>query len=244
VLSARILWIEGKRADSPQFIDGLRRQGYLIETVSTGEEALRLLSLYRQVAQAVFAFRHAWGAPVIARLLAAQVHLAVINAASLRSSGKRICRSLRQAAPTLPLLVIVAKDKGDSPDPCANVTLALDFTLRKLINRLEQLLPWDDNNILAVGPFLLDEAKGRVRCEGREAPLTPRLVHLLKLFLEHRGEALERDFLFTQVWKTDFVEDTRALDVHISWLRRAIEADPRHPVYLKTIRGLGYRLDV
>jgi len=53
-----------------------------------------------------------------------------------------------------------------------------------------------------------------------------------------------RDDLFRKVWETDFTDDTRTLDVHISWLRRAIEDDPRKPKYLKTLRGVGYRLDV
>ncbi len=56
--------------------------------------------------------------------------------------------------------------------------------------------------------------------------------------------APKRQRLFREVWNTDYVGDTRTLDVHISWLRQAIEADPRHPKLLKTIRGVGYRLDV
>jgi DNA-binding response OmpR family regulator len=62
--------------------------------------------------------------------------------------------------------------------------------------------------------------------------------------MEHRGEAIERRSLFSQVWETNYTDDTRTLDVHISWLRRAIEEDPLHPKYLKTVRGVGYRLDI
>jgi DNA-binding response OmpR family regulator len=74
--------------------------------------------------------------------------------------------------------------------------------------------------------------------------LTPRLVHLLKTLIEHRGEVIERKALFSQVWETNYTDDTRTLDVHVSWLRQAIEADPDAPQFLKTIRGVGYRLDV
>ena len=59
----------------------------------------------------------------------------------------------------------------------------------------------------------------------------------------HAGEAVERQKLFSEVWETQYTADTRTLDVHISWLRDAIEEDPRQPQFLKTIRGLGYRLD-
>jgi DNA-binding response OmpR family regulator len=83
-----------------------------------------------------------------------------------------------------------------------------------------------------------------VRCQGRETHLTPRLVELLQILMQHPGEVIERDGLFRQVWKTEYTRDTRTLDVHISWLRRVLEADPRRPRFLKTIRGVGYRLDV
>jgi len=62
--------------------------------------------------------------------------------------------------------------------------------------------------------------------------------------MQHPGELLERGWLFSEVWNTQYTEDTRTLDVHISWLRRALEEDPRNPRILKTIRGVGYRLDV
>jgi DNA-binding response OmpR family regulator len=62
--------------------------------------------------------------------------------------------------------------------------------------------------------------------------------------MEHPGEVIKRDQLFRKVWQTDYVEDTRTLDVHISWLRKKIEEDPQNPQLLKTIRGVGYRLDV
>jgi DNA-binding response OmpR family regulator len=83
----------------------------------------------------------------------------------------------------------------------------------------------------------------RVRCQGKEERLTPRLTHLLQTLMEHAGEVIEREKLFSEVWKTEYTGDTRTLDVHISWLRQAIEEDPRNPRFLKTIRGVGYRLD-
>ena len=61
--------------------------------------------------------------------------------------------------------------------------------------------------------------------------------------MEHPDEVMERDDLFRNVWETEYTEDTRTLDVHISWLRKAIEEDPRNPVLLVTIRGVGYRLN-
>ena len=93
------------------------------------------------------------------------------------------------------------------------------------------------------GPIHLDLERRQVRCEDRETHLTPRLTRLLRMLMENTGEVLERKQLFRRVWKTEYTGDTRTLDVHISWLRSAIEKDPRRPKYLKTIRGVGYRLD-
>jgi DNA-binding response OmpR family regulator len=95
-----------------------------------------------------------------------------------------------------------------------------------------------------VGPIRLDLEKRRVRCLGKSTKLTPRLVVLLNLLMEKHGEVVEREPLFKKAWETNYTGDTRTLDVHISWLRRAIELDPENPKFLKTIRGVGYRLDI
>jgi DNA-binding response OmpR family regulator len=94
------------------------------------------------------------------------------------------------------------------------------------------------------GPFRLDLERHQVNCRGIEKRLTPRLTTLLHLLMQHPGEVVGREQLFREAWDTEYTGDTRTLDVHISWLRKEIEDDPRHPRYLKTIRQIGYRLDV
>lgn len=218
-MKAKILWVEGKRADSPSFVPDLRRKGFIIEVVPTGN--------------------------------AAQVYLAesgadmvVINAASLRTSGERICQSVRAYSQKMPILVIANSDRPLPKDACADVMLKLPFTLRKLVNRIIPFLPAVSTNLLQAGPISLDIERRLVRCEEKEGHLTPRLALLLKSLMHHPGEVLEREQLFRQVWNTEYTGDTRTLDVHISWLRQAIEVDPRKPRFLRTIRGVGYRLDV
>ena len=217
-MKAKILWIEGKRADSPSFVPTLRKKDYFVETVQTGNAALE-------------------------RVFDLDPDLVVVNAASLRTSGKRICRSLRERLDNLPIIVIVSPDQAKISDPCANVVLTLPFTVRKLVNRIAPLIPGDGNNMLHVGHIRLDLERKQVRCQGKEARLTPRLSRLLQILMQHPGEVIERERLFSEVWKTEYTVDTRTLDVHISWLRQAIEVDPRKPRFLKTIRRVGYRLD-
>jgi DNA-binding response OmpR family regulator len=217
-MKARILWVEGKRTDYTSFVPSLRKKEFWVEIVPTGSAAM-------------------------ARLVEVDPDLVVVNAASLRSSGKRICNEIREKSSELPIVLIVSPEHATSGITTANVILELPFTSRKLLNRIAPLLPGDGKNILHVGFIRLDLERKRVRCLGREARLTPRMTHLLQVLLLHAGEAVDRQKLFSEVWDTKYTVDTRTLDVHISWLREALEEDPRQPQFLKTIRGVGYRLD-
>jgi DNA-binding winged helix-turn-helix (wHTH) protein len=67
---------------------------------------------------------------------------------------------------------------------------------------------------------------------------------LMGLFLQHPDQTLERKHIMQQVWETDYLEDTRTLDVHIRWLRKVVEPNPRKPKYLVTVRGIGYRFEI
>jgi DNA-binding response OmpR family regulator len=216
---ATLLLIEGKHADHPAFTPALRKKGFVVELVSSGSEALaRLADGFSP-------------------------ELIVVNAATLRTSGKRICQSLREKAAGLPILLILDEDR-DEEKMDADAILSLPFTAQKLVNRIRHLLPGDGKDCIHAGPIRLDTEKRMVCCSGKQARLTPRLVHLLEALIEHRGEVIERKTLFSRVWETNYTDDTRTLDVHVSWLRQAIEADPDTPQILKTIRGVGYRLDV
>ena len=74
------------------------------------------------------------------------------------------------------------------------------------------------------------------------ARLTPKQAMLLQVFMEHAGQTMTRKDLMATVWNTDYMGDTRTLDVHVRWLREKIEDEPSHPRYLRTVRGIGYRL--
>lgn len=215
---AKILLIEGRHTDVPSFALDLQKKGFEVVIVPSGGEASK-------------------------RLEKIAPHLAVVNAASLRSSGVRICQSLREKDSKLPIILVVAPGVEVEKE-VADSVLALPFTAQKLANRIKPLLPSDGKNVIHVGPIRLDAEKRRVKCLGKSSKLTPRLITLLRILLDHHGEVVERESLFKRVWDTNYTGDTRTLDVHISWLRRAIEIDPDNPRFLKTIRGVGYRLDV
>ncbi len=218
VIDATVLIIEGKHADFPSFAILLQKKGFDVRAAKSGAQASAQL---KEIAPDIL----------------------VVNAASMRSSGIRICKKLQEQDSAIPIILIIDPDKKVSDD-AANLVLRLPFTIQKLTNRIKPLLPSDGNNVLHVGPIRLDLDRKRIRCLGQNARLTPRLLTLLKTLMERPGEVIEREELFKKVWETDYTGDTRTLDVHISWLRKAIEPNPSKPKFLRTIRGVGYRLDV
>lgn len=213
-----LLVIEGRHAEIPSFAADLQKKGFDVVSAQNGNEAV---SEFKQT----------------------NPSLVIVNAPSLRSTGIRICRSIRKNDSKVPIILIVEKEKTNEKE-CADSVLALPFTVQKLVNRIKALMPGDGNNVVSVGPIRLDLENRRVRSLGKNTKLTPRLMTLLQILMDKHGEVVEREALFKKVWETNYTGDTRTLDVHISWLRRAIELDPDNPKFLKTIRGVGYRLDV
>ena len=202
-MPAKILWIETGSSNN-LFIPALRKKGFHVEIVPTGKAAIEHISSDKP-------------------------QVVVVNAASLRSNGVRICQNIRASSNGLPILLIANPDYPLTEEGVINVTLSLPFTVRKLVNRINPLLPKDNPKLLKVGKISLDTDHNIVSCDGSDTSLTPRLTHLLKMFLASPGIVLERERLFKEVWNTDYTGDTRTLDVHISWLRRAIEEDPHKP---------------
>jgi len=213
-----LLVIEGRHAEIPSFANDLQKKGFDVVSAQNGSEA-------------------------VSKLKQTNPSLVVVNAPSLRSTGNRICLSIRKKDSKIPIILIVENEKAVEKD-LADSVLALPFTVQKLVNRIKALMPGDGDNMVSVGPIRLDVENRRVRSLGKNTRLTPRLITLLQILMDKHGEVVEREALFKKVWETNYTGDTRTLDVHISWLRRAIELDPDNPKFLKTIRGVGYRLDV
>ncbi|MBX3045994.1 MAG: response regulator transcription factor [Anaerolineales bacterium] len=198
----------------------LLKKGFQVQRVSSGKDALESVS-------------------------EAKHDLVILDAASMRTNGRRICTSIRNRVNGMPILLISDPNRPLEPDfECANEVLVLPFTQRKLLNRIAPLLPTAEGRLLKAGPIELDQDSHAVKVGTKKTVLTPRLVKLLQLLIESKGEVVERNTLFKKAWKTNYTGDTRTLDVHISWLRNAIEKDPKKPKLLVTVRGVGYRLDI
>jgi len=216
---ANILWIGKRSADSPAFATSLEEKGYPIRVVSTGKEAHQTLSVLNP-------------------------DVVIIDAASMRTTGSRICESIRSKGSDLPIILINSPRKVPTNKVVADVKLVLPFTIRKLENRIIPLSPGDGGDVIEVGPVRLDVERHVVRCWEKEEHITPKMVEILKILLKNPGKLHERRTLFSKVWKTDYTEDTRSLDVHVNWLRKAIEKDPSNPQLIITVRGEGYIFEV
>ncbi|MFO7944675.1 MAG: response regulator transcription factor [Anaerolineales bacterium] len=216
---ANILWAGKNRVDTPAFVPDLKQRDYQVTVVSTGKAARQKVPKIKP-------------------------DILIIDAASMRTTGTRICKSIQSIDPDLPIILINSANYIPTNNVVADVQLILPFTIRKLENRIIPLIPGDGEEVIEAGPIHLDIDRQTVRCQDNEEHITPRMVELLKMLMEKAGGMVEREVLFSKVWQTDYTEDTRSLDVHINWLRKAIEKDPNNPELIITIRGKGYKLEI
>lgn len=215
----RIILIEGKQTEHPSFFFSLQSKGYDVDLARNGVNA-------------------------IAKMNEHPADIAVLDAASLHTSGKQIISSLKKKFPKLHVILIVDDSYDKSKlSPEADIVLTHPFTLHKLMNRINVILAdRESESIVDAGSIRFDPDLQIVFAHGNSYALTPRVSALLEMLIENQGEIVPREDLYRKVWKTDNVDDMRTLDVHIRWLREAIEEDPKRPKLLQTIRGKGYRL--
>ncbi|HEY4691260.1 MAG TPA: response regulator transcription factor [Anaerolineae bacterium] len=168
--------------------------------------------------------------------------LIVLDSTSSRIGGVSICRAIRARVDGVAILLLVRANAQVDPTSGADFILAEPFTSRKLLNRVARMLPSGTATVLAVGDLSLNVANRCVRLGKKEHQLTPKQSQLLEIFMRQPNEVITRKQLMKTVWKTDYMGDTRTLDVHIRWLRQIIENDAGNPRRLITVRNVGYRL--
>jgi DNA-binding response OmpR family regulator len=183
------------------------------------------------------------GKQAVAQVKESSPALAVIDPGSLRINGARLSHMLRRADGSVPIIWVLDEGRLVSKDGIADLSLERPFTKRKLINRVRKLLPATETESLAARDFVFDVEARVVKKGDRKQRLTPKQAMLLEELMRHAPDVLSRRFLMKTVWNTDYLGDTRTLDVHIRWVREAIEDDPSSPEYILTVRGVGYRFE-
>ena len=165
-------------------------------------------------------------------------------------NGFDICRTVRQRGIQTPILMLTAR--GQVVDRVVGLKLGADdylvkpFEMAELLARIEALLRRSppaatSTESYRFGDIAVDFRKAEVTRNGEPLELSAREFKLLRYFVEHRGAALSRDELLNEVWGYNAMPTTRTVDVHVAWLRQKLEDNPRHPVWVLTVHGLGYK---
>ncbi|HET6319264.1 MAG TPA: response regulator transcription factor [Chloroflexota bacterium] len=226
--SGRVVVVEDDplQAESLAFI--LRQEGYVVELASTGAEAL-----------------------AIARSQPAP-DTVLLDVALPDLSGVEVARRLR-AGSNVPIIMLTARrneiDKITGLDAGADDYVTKPFSHGELLARIRAQIRRGPSGAAAasegvytIGALRIDTGVRRLTRDERVIDVSAREFDILRLLAEAAGRVVERQQLFANVWGPSFYGDERALDVYIRMIRKKIEPDPSHPIYLHTVRGVGYRL--
>ena len=223
----RVLVVEDEESYSDALAYMLRKEGYEVAIAATGPDALTEFD--RNGADIVLLDLMLPGLP-----------------------GTEVCRQIRQTS-NVPVIMVSAKD--DEVDKVVGLELGADdyvtkpYSPRELVARIRAVLRRGADPDLApatleAGPVRMDVERHVVTVDGQEQRLPLKEFELLEMFLRNPGRVLTRGQLIDRVWGSDYVGDTKTLDVHVKRLRAKLEPDPGEPKFLVTVRGLGYKLDL
>ena len=226
-----VLVVEDEASYVEALIIGLTREGFRVEVAVDGAEAL-------------------------ARFDIVQPDVVLLDVMLPRISGIDVCRQLRKRS-QVPIIMVTAK--GAEIDTVVGLEVGADdyvtkpYRMRELVARIRAVLRRQDaaastgpelsEGAVTVGAVSLDPAEHRVLIDGAEVTMPLKEFELLHLLLANAGRVLSRDMLIDRVWGSDYVGDTKTLDVHVKRLRGKLEADSANPTRIVTIRGLGYKYE-
>ncbi len=222
----RVLVVEDEESYSDPLAYLLRKEGYEVAIAATGDQAL--VEFDRMGADIVLLDLMLPGLP-----------------------GTEVCRRIR-AISNVPVIMVSAKD--DEVDKVVGLELGADdyvtkpYSPRELVARIRAVLrrgvePDPVPSTLEVGPIRMDVERHVVTIDREVVKLPLKEFELLEMFLRNPGRVLTRVQLIDRVWGSDYVGDTKTLDVHVKRLRAKLEPSPSEPQLLITVRGLGYKLD-
>jgi DNA-binding response OmpR family regulator len=170
--------------------------------------------------------------------------LVIFDDVSCPLDGRVTCEALQRAARGVSILIISEVAPGKEVRCWIDEHLPHPFTSRQLLSKVKHLEQAQRGRFLRQGRLTLDTLHRRVFLSERVSRLTPKEFNLLHVFMRNSGKVLSRRTLMKEVWDTDYLGDTRTLDVHVRWIREKIEENPSAPLYLRTVRGVGYRFEV
>jgi two-component system, OmpR family, response regulator RegX3 len=219
--------------DEESFVDaltiGLDREGFDVAIARDGQQAMALFG-------------------------AETFDLVLLDLMLPKMSGLDVCRQMR-ASSEVPIIIVSAK--GEEVDMVLMLEIGADdyvtkpYRLRELVARIRAVLRrrethetvTESDDEIQLGPIRMDIDARRCYVNGQEVKLRKKEFALLRLLLENPGRVLTREVLIDRIWGSDYVGDTKTLDVHIKRLRTLIEDNPKDPIHITTVRGVGYRYE-
>ncbi|MEO5894447.1 MAG: response regulator transcription factor [Vicinamibacterales bacterium] len=221
----RILLVEDEPGLVLTLSDRLTREGYGVDTTSDGESGLE-------------------------RAAGEAFDLILLDVMLPRLGGFDVLKELRKRNVDTPVIMLTAR--GQVADKVVGLKLGADdyvtkpFEMMELLARIEAklrrapLAPHPSEGFQFDG-VRVDFRRAEVSRDGQTIDLSAREFQLLKYFVEHRGATLTREELLNEVWGYNSMPSTRTVDVHVAWLRQKIEPNPRHPQFILTVHGMGYK---
>jgi len=230
-MAKNILIVEDEQSIIKLVQFNLEKAGFEVEIATDGQIALEKVQQYKP-------------------------DLVILDLMLPKVDGLEVCRRLRQEKQHIPILILTAKT--DEFDKVLGLELGADdymtkpFSPRELIARIKAIFRRVDaireadierEKRIQVGELSINLEGYEVMFKQQRLDLTPKEFELLVFMANNRGKVLSRDQLLNTVWNYDYVGDSRIVDVHVSHLRDKIEVDSRNPVYIKTVRGIGYKFE-
>ena len=222
----------------------------IVEDESSFSEALEFL-LSKEGFSIVSA---ANGSEAITKFDQGGIDLVLLDLMIPEISGTEVCHQIR-AKSKVPIIMLTAKDS--EVDKVVGLELGADdyvtkpYSTRELVARIRAVLRRNsgesaigDIGIMTVGPVRMDTDRHQVTVNSVNISLPLKEFELLEFLMRNSGRVLTRVQLIDRVWGSDYVGDTKTLDVHIKRLRAKIEVDPANPIFIQTVRGLGYKLEL
>lgn len=167
--------------------------------------------------------------------------------------GLEVCKSIRRnpSIDSIPIIMITAK--GEELDKVLGLELGADdyitkpFSIRELVARAKAILRRmgikQEDNSFKFGDISIDFQKHEVYRKREKIELTLKEFELLEILIKNKGRVMTRDFLLEKIWGYEYVGETRTVDVHVRHLRQKIEENDKSPIYIQTIRGIGYKFN-
>ena len=222
----RVLLVEDEASLADTVRYNLEREGFAVTVVEDGRRALDAIQTERPA-------------------------LVILDLMLPGMSGLDVCRAIRQRS-EVPIIIVTAKDS--EADKVSGLELGADdyvtkpFSVRELVSRVRANLRRSgrvpsgaEGTVIEAPGVRMDLARHEVVIRGQLVSIPPKEFELLAALLRRRGHLVTREQLIDEVWGSDYVGDTKTLDVHVKRLRQKLEVDPHRPEHLLTVRGFGYK---